>query len=87
MGAVELSKPERRSEPRTSIGNEVVLADLCDGRGDLAFCIWDISERGACLMVPPDISVPDVFKILIDENWRNVGVVWRRWSQIGVQFI
>ena len=87
MGAVSLDAAERRSEPRTNIGNTVVLVDLCDSRGQVACCIWDISKRGACLMVPPDVSVPHAFKILIDENWQNVGVVWRRWSQVGVQFI
>jgi hypothetical protein len=87
MAAVDLATAERRSEPRLKIGNQVVLVDLCDGRCHVAGCIWDISQRGACLMVPPDVIVPHSFKIFLADRWRKVGVVWRRWNQVGVQFI
>ena len=87
MGAVDLDTAERRSEPRMNIGNQVVLVDLCDGRDHVTCCVWDVSNRGACLMVPPDVSVPHSFKILVGERWRKAGVVWRRWSQVGIQFI
>ena len=87
MGAVDLDTAERRSEPRMSIGNQVVLVDLCDGRGHVTCCIWDLSQRGACLMVPPDVSVPNSFKIFVADRWLKAGVIWRRWSQVGVHFI
>jgi hypothetical protein len=87
MGAIELDTAEQRSEPRTNIGNEVIVVDPCDGRGYVICCIWDISKRGACLMVPPDVAVPHSFKILVDEQWKKAGVVWRRWSHVGIQFI
>ena len=78
---------ERRQEPRTDIGNQVVLVDLCDGRGHVTCCIWDISGRGACLMVPPDVTLPHSFRIFSGDTWRKAGVVWRRGSQVGIQFI
>ena len=87
MAAVDLAAAERRSEPRVNIGNQVVLVDLCDGRGHVTCCIWDISQRGACLMVPPDVTVPHSFKMFYADRWRQVGVVWRRWNQAGIQFI
>ena len=86
MGAIDLEAVERRSEQRISVGNEVVLVDLCDGRGPVTCCMWDVSEGGACVMIPPDVSVPQSFKLLIGERWRKAGVVWRRWSHVGVRF-
>jgi hypothetical protein len=87
MSVVDLQTDERRTEPRTSIGNQVVLVDLCDGRGHVTCCIWDLSSRGACLMVPPDVAMPQSLRMLIGERWRDASVVWRRWSQVGIQFI
>ena len=87
MSAMEqLDTAERRTEPRLNVGNRVVLVDLGDGRGEVSCCIWDISTRGACLMVPPDVPMPDTFKIFLDDGCRTAHVVWRHWSHIGVRF-
>ena len=87
MSAVErLDTAERRQELRVNVGNQVALVDLCDGRGEVACCVWDISARGACLMIPPDISIPNVFKIFLDDGCHTAVVVWRRWSHVGIKF-
>ena len=87
MSTVEKSDTaERRQQPRLSVGNGVVLVDFCDGRGQVTCCLWDISARGACLMIPPDISIPNTFKIILDNSCRTAVVVWRRWSHVGVEF-
>jgi len=86
MGAVDLETAERRSEPRLSIGNQVVLVDLGDGRGSVSCCIWDLSSQGACLMIPPDVAMPRSLRIFLDTGTRNAVVVWRRWSHVGIKF-
>jgi hypothetical protein len=86
MGKDDLHTVERRSEPRQSIGNQVVLVDLGDGRGAVSCCIWDISARGACLMVPPDIPTPLNLRVYLDTGWQSGAVVWRRWSHVGIKF-
>jgi len=78
---------ERRQERRTDVGNVVALVDLCDERGPVSCCIWDMSSRGACLLVPPDVPLPHSFKMEVDQTWRVASVVWRRWSHVGVQFL
>ena len=69
-----------------NIDNGVVLVDLCDGRGEITCCMWDISESGACLMIPPDVVMPQTFRVLFDTGCRVAVVVWRRWSHVGVKF-
>jgi hypothetical protein len=78
---------DRRREPRLQVGNQVVLIDLCNGRGEVTCCMWDISTRGACLMIPPDVSMPHTFKIILDNCRYTARVVWRRWSYVGVEFV
>jgi hypothetical protein len=87
MGEIDLNEAERRSEPRLNIGNEAVLVDLGDGRGKITCCIWDISAIGACLMVPPDLSMPHTFKILLETGARNAVVVWRHVAHVGIKFV
>jgi hypothetical protein len=50
--------------------NVVALVDLCDERGPVSCCIWDMSSRGACLLVPPDVPLPHSFKMEVDQTWR-----------------
>jgi len=87
MAAPDLLPDERRSEPRVQAGNQPVLVALCDGRDPVTGWIWDLSKRGACLRLPPDVAASDSFKIFIEQRWRKAAVVWQRWPQIGIRFL
>jgi hypothetical protein len=87
MGEPDLSMVERRCERRCDIGNEIVKLDLGDGRDEVSCCIWNISDRGACLMVPSDLSLPERFDLVLHEARRTGIVVWRQWPYIGIKFV
>lgn len=78
-------REERRRTPRTPIGNLVAHVDLRDGSEPILVCVWDMSLGGACLMISPDIAIPDQFDLVIDGLKHPVKKVWQRWSQLGVQ--
>jgi hypothetical protein len=77
---------DRRKEPRRQIGNGVVDVDLGDSIV-LACCLWDVSTEGACLLVPPDVELPNFFKIKVEREWRLATVVWRQSLQVGIEFL
>ena len=78
--------PDRRKTGRVGLGNLVAYVDLHDGSSPVMVCMWDISLGGACLMVPPDITIPDEFDLIIDGLSNPVTVIWHRWSHLGVSF-
>jgi hypothetical protein len=86
MGELDLDAVERRSEPRMDIGTQVVPVDIGDG-GRIDLCIWNISASGACLMVPPDVSMPSAFSVLLETGPRNAVQVWRKWAHVGIKFV
>ncbi len=83
--AAELAS-ERRTSRRVSVGNMVVRVDPCDGREPILCCVWDLSLEGACLMLPPDLELPEDFRVRVDGELLEAHVVWRRWSHLGVKF-
>jgi hypothetical protein len=82
-----LQTTDRRSEPRTGLDNAVVQLDACDGRKPILCCILDISNKGACLLLPANICLPLGFKLNIEDTWRPTKVVWRKWGFVGVRFL
>jgi hypothetical protein len=49
--------------------------------------VRNFSDGGACLRVFSPIGIPDTFELRLDSNWvRCCRVVWRRATQIGVEF-
>ena len=84
---LDLDTVERRSEPRIDIGTHVVPLDLGDGRGRIDCCIWNISANGACLMVPPDVSMPSSFSVLLETGPRTAVQMWREWAYVGIKFV
>jgi len=55
--------------------------------GSIDCTIRDISEDGACLRVASALGIPDVFELVLDERTRRpCRVVWRKETQIGVEF-
>jgi hypothetical protein len=79
------SHDDRRKTPRINLGNLAAFVDLLDGADMKTVCVWDISLGGACLMVPPDVWLPDRFDLVIDGLAHPVKKVWRRESHVGVQ--
>jgi hypothetical protein len=77
---------ERRVSRRVNVGNMVVRVDPCDGREPIMCCIWDLSLEGACLLMPPDVALPDRIRVRFDGELREATVIWRRWSHVGVKF-
>ena len=87
MSAVaQTQHAERRLAHRINLGNVIARADLCDGSEPVLVCVWDLSLTGACVLVPPDVTIPEQFKILFDHAVRDARVVWRTWSHVGVHF-
>lgn len=46
----------------------------------------NVSDDGACLLVPADLFVPAEFKLLTEETMRSCTVAWRRPDRIGVRY-
>ena len=76
---------DRRKTPRVAVGNLIAELDFQDGSDPVLACIWDISLGGACLMVPPDLKIPDAFDLYVDGLRHPVEKVWQRWSHVGVR--
>jgi len=87
MGQLDLDAIERRSEPRMDIGVHAVPVDLGKDRGRVECCIWNISTNGACLMTPPDVSLPSSFTLLLETGPRTAVQVWRKWAHVGIKFV
>ena len=85
MTAIVSTFDDRRRSPRFTIGNLVAHLDFRDGGELVMVCVWDTSLGGACLMVAPDIEIPDRFDLVLDGLSRPVEKVWRRWSLLGVK--
>ncbi len=86
MGEPAELSSERRVSRRVSVGNMVVRVDPRDGREPILCCVWDLSLEGACLLLPPDVELPDRIQVRFDGELREAEVTWRRWSHVGVKF-
>jgi hypothetical protein len=69
------------------IGTHAVPVDLGKNRGRIDCCIWNISTSGACLMVPPDVSMPSTFGVLLETGPRTAVQVWRKGAHVGIKFV
>ncbi len=82
-----LKDPDRRRVPRRRVlkGAQISFRGL---RAAIDCAVRDISEKGARLIVESPIGVPDRFDLV--QNGvapRFCRVVWRKSTQIGVEFI
>jgi PilZ domain len=49
--------------------------------------VRNLSDGGACLKVESPIGIPDSFELMLDDaSVRHCRVVWRKATQIGVNF-
>jgi PilZ domain len=80
---------ERRRSPRTAVDYPAFI-DAGDGSPMLHGIVWDISDRGAKLIVSSLTDLPDTFKMLLvsEPSVRyECQVVWRSAGQIGIEFL
>jgi hypothetical protein len=62
---------------------------LADGVTDGIDCaVLNVSETGACILVPPGVAISETFELAIDneEAIRTCTLVWQDGARIGVTF-
>jgi hypothetical protein len=85
-GANEPEVAERRRAPRRRI---VRAAEITTPSGDEIMCVLvDISTTGARLRVPPDVIIPDRFRLSVAalSLGKACRLRWRRANEVGVEF-
>jgi len=77
---------ERRRFPRTKVfkGAKVILA----GRSTVNCIVRDLTNHGACLLLPTTADLPADFDLSFDtgRTFRNCHVVWQTLAGLGVSF-
>ena len=60
-----------------------------DHRGSIDCTIRNLSAIGACLQVVSPIGIPDRFDLMVDSDHsiRPCRIIWRKQTQIGVEFL
>jgi len=58
------------------------------GEDETACAILNVSESGACILVPADAALPDTFDLVIDKaaGGFRCRVVWREGARVGLAF-
>jgi two-component system chemotaxis response regulator CheY len=76
---------DKRAKPRQRV---LKSAKIRLNRGGSIDCtIRDISEDGACLRLATVLGIPESFELVLDDKTaRSCRVIWRKQSQIGVEF-
>jgi hypothetical protein len=79
--------PERRQDPRALTLKTATIRSV-DIPSDIDCAILDISERGACILVPVGADIPASFELAIDPERTSHActLAWRAGSRIGVTF-
>ena len=79
--------PERRLEPRALTLKTATIRSV-DMPSDIDCAILDISEGGACILVPVGAEIPNSFDLAIDPQRTSHActLAWRAGTRIGVSF-
>jgi PilZ domain len=80
-----IAEPRRKRDRRRVLkGAQIVFAH----RGAAIDCVVrNMSDGGACLKVFSPVGIPDTFELRLDsDSVRCCRVVWRKATQIGVEF-
>jgi hypothetical protein len=79
--------PERRSRPRHSTCLEGQIADQ-GARTPVACTVWDLSETGVRLIVPPPADIPLEFELQIPAEGARakVRLIWNSGAHYGARF-
>ena len=78
---------ERRREGRVDVDGGSLHVDAGDGRAPIECSLCNVSMNGAALKLSADLELPPEVTILIGRVTRRARVAWRRWGQIGVEFL
>lgn len=85
MRAAVRTLQDRRRSRRFTIGNVVAHGNFRECREPIMVCVWHTSLDAACVIVSPDIEIPDRFDLVIGDLSCPVEKVWRRSSLLGVK--
>ena len=77
---------ERRKAPRRQVKKSATI--LLGGNGKIICAVRDVSKTGAGLDVAGDVSLPGVFKIVLEMETaqRRCRMIWRNENRLGVVF-
>ena len=77
---------KRRAQRHLTLRTGRILAE--DGQGTVDCAVLNISQTGACILVPAGTMIPEGFELAIDCETmvRNCQVVWRDGPRIGLSF-
>jgi c-di-GMP-binding flagellar brake protein YcgR len=79
---------ERRRSPREVIGKDFVLEiDLGDGHKPLKCVIRDISDGGASLQLPENITLSGKMRARIGNVVQPIRLIWQKQREIGIEFL
>jgi hypothetical protein len=79
---------ERRDAPRIDLeGRYTMRLDPGDGRDPIHCPVLDFSVTGVRLELADDVTLPSDVQILIGDLSHNARIVWRRGTEIGVDFV
>jgi PilZ domain-containing protein len=76
----------RKSTREMTLQTAKILADgVTDG---IDCAVLNVSETGACILVPPGVAISETFELAIDneEAIRTCTLVWQDGARIGVTF-
>jgi hypothetical protein len=80
-----VERRRKRSRRRVLKGAQITFAHRTAA---IDCVVRDLSDGGACLKVFSPIGIPDTFELRLDSaSVRCCRVIWRKASQIGVEFI
>ena len=76
----------RRSERRTTFRTGKIVHD--DEACSIDCAILNLSEHGACVLIPRDASIPQCFALYIDreEKVHHCTVAWQSGARVGLSF-
>ena len=77
---------ERRKTQRTDLGNCIAHIDFRDGRSLIEVCVWNVSDGGACLMVPQGLNLPRTFDLIIEGIANAAERRWQKEIFAGISF-
>lgn len=77
---------ERRKAPRRQLKKSAII--ILGGGSKLNCAVCDISKLGAGLDVANDVSIPGIFKLVIEmeSTQRRCRIIWRKENRMGVVF-
>jgi hypothetical protein len=78
--------PQKRTDARHRVFKGALIA-FKDKSSTINCTVRNLSDSGACLTLVDPFGIPDTFDLVLDSApGRHCRVVWRKATQIGVEF-